>query len=79
MISPITNTRIVCAAIALLTVASSTVSSTAQAAGTPEQRRACRKDAMTFCREFVPDVKRITACMEKNVKKLSPLCRTQFK
>lgn len=53
--------------------------SSAHAAGTPEQRRACRKDAMTFCREFVPDVKRITACMEKNVRKLSPLCRTQFK
>lgn len=53
--------------------------SAAQAAGTPEQRRACRKDAMTFCRDFVPDVKRITACMERNVSKLSPLCRKQFK
>jgi type II secretory pathway component PulL len=51
----------------------------AQSQGTPEQRRACRKDAMKFCREFIPDVKRITACMEKNVRKLSPLCRTQFR
>ncbi len=51
----------------------------ASAAGTPEQRRACRADAMKFCREFIPSVKRITACMERNVDKLSPLCRTQFK
>jgi len=74
MIPPTVNMRIACVAIAVLAAASSTV----QAAGTPEQRKACRKDAMTFCREFVPDVNRITACMEKNVKKLSPLCRTQF-
>lgn len=53
--------------------------SSAHAAGSPEQRRACRKDAMKFCREFIPDVKRITACMEKNIRKLSPLCRTQFR
>ena len=53
--------------------------SAAQAAGTPEQRRACRKDAMTFCRQFVPNVERITACMERNVSKLSPLCRKQFR
>lgn len=52
---------------------------TAHAEGTPEQRRACRADAMKFCREFVPNVKRITACMEANKAKLSPLCRTQFK
>lgn len=62
-----------CGTIALLATAS------AHAAGTPEQRRACRKDAMTFCREFVPDVKKITACMEAKKARLSPLCRTQFK
>ncbi|MBR2117978.1 MAG: hypothetical protein V4458_06330 [Pseudomonadota bacterium] len=67
------KTLAACAAITLL------AASSAHAAGTPDQRRACRKDAMKFCREFVPDVKRITACMEKNVRKLSPLCRTQFR
>jgi type II secretory pathway component PulL len=50
-----------------------------QAAGTPEQRRACRADAMKLCRNYIPNVKRITACMERNLSKLSPLCRTQFK
>jgi hypothetical protein len=51
----------------------------AHAAGTPEQRRACRKDAMTLCREFLPDVPKITACMEAKKAQLSPACRTQFK
>jgi hypothetical protein len=73
MTRPLTKALAACAAITLL------AASSAHAAGTPEQRRACRKDAMKFCREFVPDVKRITACMEKNVRKLSPLCRTQFR
>jgi hypothetical protein len=55
------------------------ISGQSQAAGTPEQRRACRADAMKLCRDYIPNVKRITACMERNLSKLSPLCRTQFK
>lgn len=62
-----------CVAVTLL------AASAAHAAGTPEQRRACRKDAMTLCREFVPDVPKITACMEAKKAQLSPACRTQFK
>lgn len=65
--------------LAILALALAAPAAQAQNQGTPEQRRACRKDAMKFCREFVPDVKRITACMQKNVRKLSPLCRTQFR
>ena len=47
--------------------------------GTLEQRRACKDDAMKFCRKEIPDIQRITACMTKNKKNLSALCRTQFK
>jgi len=47
--------------------------------GTAEQRRACRSDAFRVCREFIPNVKRITACMERNLDKLSPACRAQFR
>ncbi len=47
--------------------------------GTAEQRRACRADAMKLCREFVPNVRNITACMERNKRHLSPACRAQFK
>lgn len=49
------------------------------AQGTLEQRRACRADAMKFCRQFVPNVSDITACMERNKRSLSPACRAQFK
>jgi type II secretory pathway component PulL len=51
----------------------------AHAAGTPEQRRACRADAKKFCGQYIPNVKKITACMEANIKRLSPDCRSQFK
>ena len=77
MTRPMPTVRIACAALALFAATSSLAQ--AQSKGTPEQRRACRQDAMKFCREFVPNVKLITACMEKNVSKLSPLCKTQFK
>lgn len=60
-----------CGTIALL-------ASSALAAGTPEQRRACRKDAMTLCRQYVPNVEKITACMEAKKARLSPRCRAQF-
>jgi type II secretory pathway component PulL len=64
------------AALALMAVMSV---STAHASGTPEQRRACRADAKKFCRQFIPDVPRITACMEANKRNLSPACRAQFR
>ena len=68
------------AAIALLaTLAFAALAGGAQAnSGTAEQRRACRADAMRLCREFVPNVRHITACMERNKRHLSPACRAQF-
>jgi hypothetical protein len=50
-----------------------------QAEGTLEQRWACEQDAFKFCGNEIPNVPRITACMTKNIKKLSPACRAQFK
>ena len=51
----------------------------AAAQGTPEQRAACTGDALSFCGEFVPNVELITACLRKNLKKISPECRAQFR
>ena len=50
----------------------------AQAAGTAQDRRACRSDAMRLCREFIPNTQRITACMRRNMAQLSPACQAQF-
>ena len=50
----------------------------AAAQGTPEQRAYCQDDAMRLCGEFVPDVDRITACMKRHRRNLSPACRRVF-
>ena len=52
--------------------------SDAYAQGTASERRDCRADAMRLCGEFVPDVARITACMQQNVRNLTPQCRKHF-
>ena len=70
------NVRLACFAAAMLTVTFSTVSFSQ---GTREQRRACKDDAFRLCRDTIPDVPRITECMHKNQKKLSPVCKAFFK
>jgi len=69
--------RTVCglATIVLSTVATATA---AQAATRDEQSSACRSDALRFCLADVPNEAKITACMKKNVERLSPDCRLMF-
>jgi hypothetical protein len=50
----------------------------ASAAERADQQRACEDDALSFCLFEVPSIDRITACMERNLDKLSPRCRAQF-
>ena len=47
----------------------------AAAQGSPETREACTPDAMRLCSEFVPDVPKITACMNAKHSQLSAACR----
>jgi hypothetical protein len=47
--------------------------------GTVEQRMACMGDAFRFCFSEIPNIPRITTCMEKNLRRLSPACQAQFK
>jgi len=56
-----------------------TISTMSAAQGTPEQRWACQQDAFKYCSSEIPIVSRVTTCMRKNFKNLSPVCRTQFK
>jgi hypothetical protein len=65
--------------LATLIAASGVVSTAGFSEGTPEQRLACEKDALRLCRDFVPDIPKITACMTKNRAKLSPRCKAHFK
>ena len=43
-----------------------------------QQEQACYNDAMTLCKDAVPDEDKITACMTAKRSKLSPLCGKVF-
>ena len=74
-----TKTTLCLAIVATVGVVTVALAEKSQAEGMAEQRWACEQDAFKFCGNEIPNVPRITACMIKNVKKLSPACRAQFK
>jgi hypothetical protein len=51
---------------------------TASRAYTLEQQQMCSGDAMRFCSSEIPNVDRITACMERQRDYLSEGCRAVF-
>ncbi|MDQ2082329.1 hypothetical protein RA307_19235 [Xanthobacteraceae bacterium Astr-EGSB] len=61
----------------LLALASGIMPAAAQ--GSEEERRACTPDAMRLCREYIPNVERIIACMVARRAELSPACQAFFK
>jgi len=75
----VTKTTLCLAIVATVGVVTVALAEKSQAEGMAEQRWACEQDAFKFCGSEIPNVPRITACMIKNVKKLSPACRAQFK
>jgi hypothetical protein len=50
----------------------------ALAQGTAQERSACMGDAFKFCASHIPIVSAIEACLEKNVRELTPACRAEF-
>lgn len=50
----------------------------AQAQGTPEQRRACTPDVYRLCAGEIPNVRAITACLRRQKASLSPACAAIF-
>lgn len=66
--------RLVCWLV-LPVVALLAVLNPAAAQGGDEARQACTPDAMRLCSEFIPDVPRITACMNAKHRQLSAACR----
>lgn len=65
------------AAVGLLAVLAGAAPAAAQ--GTEEERRACTPDAMRLCREYIPNVDRIIACMVARRAELSPECQAFVK
>jgi hypothetical protein len=66
-------------AVGLATVLFVMAGATSAAAQDPRAAELCTPDVMRLCNEFVPDVDRITACMSKKRRQLSPECAAVFK
>ena len=50
----------------------------ALAQGTAQQQMACQSDALRLCGQFIPNVDTVKACMVKQIRNLSPDCRSEF-
>ena len=45
-------------------------------AETQDEQNACMNDAFNVCGEAIPDRDQVAACLAKNIKRISPACRT---
>ncbi|HET6390448.1 hypothetical protein [Hyphomicrobium sp.] len=63
-----------CVAAAIITLAQTSASFAHS--GTAEEQAACTPDVLSLCFWDIPNEERIVACLNKNIKKLSPACRT---
>ncbi len=43
-----------------------------------EEQEACTADAFRFCQSSIPDIPRITACLQARRDELSPPCQRMF-
>ena len=50
----------------------------AQAQSRQDAEFACRPDVFRLCQQFIPNEGPITQCLRRNVRALSPECRTVF-
>lgn len=50
----------------------------AQAEPTSAQRQACEQDAFRLCQAAIPDQQRVRQCLVRNMRRLTPTCRSAF-
>jgi hypothetical protein len=70
--------RMLFVTLGLVTVLFAWVTGPASAQPVANAEQACTPDAMRLCSEFIPDESKITACLRKNRRALSPECRKVF-
>jgi hypothetical protein len=46
--------------------------------GTPAQQKACRPNVFRFCAGEIPNVRKITECLRRNISRLTPDCAAIF-
>jgi hypothetical protein len=79
MVLNFTMTSIAATAAAALTVAALLVTQVRESlahSGTKEEQDACTPDVFRLCSAAIPDEPRIVACLNRNLSKLSPACRS---
>mgnify|MGYP001549415394 CR=1 FL=1 len=54
------------------------IANPAAAASSDQQDKACRGDAMHFCKAEIPNKQKIIVCMKQHMSELSPKCRAMF-
>jgi hypothetical protein len=59
-------------------IAAHSAASAEEYRGTMEQQMACTPDVWRLCSDQIPDVSRITACLQQNTPQLSSGCRAVF-
>ena len=62
----------------LISFAGLSVAQAQEYRGTAEQRAACRPDVYRLCAGEIPNARAITRCLERNMSRLSPACRSVF-
>lgn len=50
----------------------------AQHSGTPQEQRACSRDASRFCRQYLGNDNEVQVCLQQNRAKLSRSCSAVF-
>ena len=50
----------------------------AQHAGTPQENKACSRDASRFCRQYLSNDNEVQVCLQQNRAKLSRSCSKVF-
>ena len=64
--------------VGLVLLGSLLTASGASAQSTEAQRLACEEDAFKWCPYDIPDADAIQACLQRNVRWLSPGCQAEF-
>ena len=63
------------ATLAIIAAAANALTTTPGFAFTQEAQQMCSGDAMRLCSAEIPDIPRITSCMARNKRHVSPGCR----
>jgi hypothetical protein len=66
-------------AFSLAALSTLSAATSASAASENQQKKACKGDAMHFCKAEIPNREKIKMCLTQHMSELSPGCQAMFK